>query len=378
MLRPTTSGRTSRTKIKANDKAQDDLVDKLRGVRDVLETQAKGGRDNTTRLAVTAAKAVKDAGLGQDMASSIAAIISGGGDQSDLAGAFNRMNVSVENQVKILEKMRLGLSPEQLAKATADANKALGIGDTVGGGPKAPGAPAAPAQPSAQQEASKPSDPVKQMEDVSKQAAQVTTTPTTASAAQAAAAPSSMKPLTPDDVKESTEEQGKNIANTMDDLRVAMKKQSSGIVLNGPYLKNQYGGQIEDSVYNAASKALFEYFMYSDLKREDVGEAIKNGFNPRDIGSALSAELRKPGADLTEAGRTSAVRNMKANAEGGVVTRPAPGEVFASVKPGERIVPGGGGGGGHITLELKGDLKRIIRAEAHNAITESQRAAPNR
>jgi tRNA A58 N-methylase Trm61 len=65
---------------------------------------------------------------------------------------------------------------------------------------------------------------------------------------------------------------------------------------------------------------------------------------------------------------------MAPNAEGGVVTRPAPGEVLASVKPGERIVPAGGGSGGStIRLELVGDLSRIIRAEAHNAIAEDRR-----
>ena len=44
---------------------------------------------------------------------------------------------------------------------------------------------------------------------------------------------------------------------------------------------------------------------------------------------------------------------MPANAAGGEIMRPAPGEVVASVKPGERIVPEGGSGSGGARLTVE-------------------------
>ena len=201
------------------------------------------------------------------------------------------------------------------------------------------------------------------------------------SPAQAAAAPPSAKPATPDDMQEATDEQGKNMQGSIDDLRLALKKQSGGIVLNGPYLKNQYGGQIEDSVYNAASRALFEYWMYQQGSRGDAIKALQAGINPRDMGASFAAELKRGGTSEEAFGNLTQAQLDRAgtpHANGGVVARPAPGEVFASVKPGERIVPAGRGGDSTIRLELVGDLKRIIRAEALDAINEAHRAAPRR
>jgi hypothetical protein len=298
--------------------------------------------------------ALQDAGRSDPKLKQIADIMGkaddAGGVQLSMDDALKQLNMSMSDLSsdevnELLGKSLWAMTPDQLL----DVVPALNFGKKAGA-PAAPGVPAgAP-------------------------------TPDQPSAAQAAAAPSSAKPVTPDDTEKATEEQGKNIQGAVDDLRVNMKKQSSGIVLNGPYLKNQYGGQIEDSVYNAAAKALFEYFMYSDLQKEDVATALKNGINPRDFGASMVSELRKTDSDATLAGRGNIAKNIQspAHADGGVVARPAPGEIFASVKPGERITPAGGGGGNVITLELKGDLKRIIRAEAHNAINEAQRAAPRR
>ncbi len=210
-------------------------------------------------------------------------------------------------------------------------------------------------------------------------------TEATPSPAQAAGVPSSAQPVTPKDMQEATDQQGDNIQSSMDDLARTLKQKSGGIVFNGPYLKNQYGRQMEDSVYNAASRALFEFWMYQGTNKEDAVKALKAGVGVRDMGASFLAERVKGAPDSegwnkAATTQSDATKARQPHADGGVVARPAPGEMFASVKAGERIIPAGGGSGqgSTITLELKGDLKRIIRAEAHNAINEAQRAAPRR
>ena len=55
-----------------------------------------------------------------------------------------------------------------------------------------------------------------------------------------------------------------------------------------------------------------------------------------------------------------------ANAAGGLIERPAPGEFFASVAPGERILPAGASGGG---VQI-GTLN--LHIEAKDGVTDAQ------
>ena len=100
-----------------------------------------------------------------------------------------------------------------------------------------------------------------------------------------------------------------------------------------------------------------------------LGDTIAIAFAPitlalkgaEGIKSILSGIHGSPGAALAAAGGTRQPQSFPrdvaspgaftrpaltapAHAEGGLVMRPAPGELFASVAPGERIVPSGGGG----------------------------------
>jgi hypothetical protein len=117
--------------------------------------------------------------------------------------------------------------------------------------------------------------------------------------------------------------------------------------------------------------------MYQSENREDALKALKAGANVRNLG-ALALQARAGGA--AAGGAFAKVATDVKHAEGGVVGRPAPGEFFASVKPGETIVPAGGGGGAtKVVIELKGDmLKQIIRATALDTMNEHDRAKTSR
>jgi hypothetical protein len=307
-------------------------------------------KEQKARALADAAAATKNAKL-SDKAKQIAAP----GSDTSMEGALGDLSSDEINAV--LGKSVWAMTYDQLLKV------APGIAGSGGGGGSGSAQASTTAAPASAAQA--------ELERVKK----LTAAPS--SAAQAAAAPSSQKPVTPDDIKKSTEEQGQNVRDANDKLRVELGKQSAGIVLKGSYLKNQYGGQIEDSVYSATSRALFEYYLLQSAGQEEVTKAIQRGVNYRDIQQGILPALQK-GMDAT-----NAVKGMQAgaNADGGVVGRPAPGEFFASVKPGETIVPEGGGGGGttKVVLELKGDmLKQIMRATALNTINEHDRAKTNR
>lgn len=163
----------------------------------------------------------------------------------------------------------------------------------------------------------------------------------------------------------------------LEDLDKLMRQK--GIVLNQPFMTNKLGVVVEDSVLRALKKALFEFYMYSKLEPGEVGKMMQAGVNPADIGAKLVAGMGTPGATLETVAR--GMQTVPPNAAGGVVTgvaggmaqitRPAAGEGLASLGPGEGIVPRGGGTV-RVALELRGDLGRIIRAEASDMVYESK------
>jgi hypothetical protein len=165
-----------------------------------------------------------------------------------------------------------------------------------------------------------------------------------------------------------------------DSLAKDLKTSASGVVLNTAFLKNQFGTQMEESVYYGSARALFEYWLYSQTNRSIALKSLQAGMTGRNFGENVVAAMQKSGAAGDQA-ILDAVQVLRGNAQGGTVLQPAPGEVIASVAPGEHIVPAGGAGGGpvKVVLELKGDmLKQIIRAQAMDTINDHDRRRPLR
>lgn len=356
--------------LKSNDAIKKALQAQQDKQLKALETQLGGARDQSGAFGLGVAtrgglmgKRAREAGgmvqgFDQKKLDKFASALEKG---NSMTSAAVQADLTSEELGKLMEKMRLTLSPEQLGKVMADASK----GDPQqAASTKTDGT-------TAQAQAAQTSTPTP--------TAQTGQPPPQTSAAQQAGSADSTKPLTPDDMKKQTDQQGQNMQDSVDDLRLNMKKQSSGIVFNGPYLKNQFGGQLEDSVYNAASRALFEYYMYSDLDRDQALKAIKAGINPRDVGASFLTAMKTAPSTVPLANEKD-IRNMvlggiKGNADGGLVKGHLPGnEMLASVAKGERIVPAGGGGG-EMTVKIVLDdrAKGFIRAEAHNASVEAAR-----
>jgi hypothetical protein len=147
--------------------------------------------------------------------------------------------------------------------------------------------------------------------------------------------------------------------------------------LSGPYSK-----AVEGSVLAAVRTALFEYYMYKDLDKANVVEAMASkSMTPRQFSQAIGQ-----GAQLGKTGEVT-LDSLAANASGGLVTgvnnglamvTAAAGEGLASVGPGERIVPSRGGGGGNTyQINVQGvggqELARIIEAKVIDGVHEYKR-----
>jgi hypothetical protein len=179
-----------------------------------------------------------------------------------------------------------------------------------------------------------------------------------------------------------SEEQFDTLESVLDEGDLTNKLlKNRGVVLNQSFLDNKFGTVLHDNVLKALRTAIFEYWMYSELDKEDAAEWLQKGGMPGDFGKGVVEGATKPGGEIAIPELTTA----KANAAGGVVSgiaggmavvqRPAPGEGFASIGKGEGITPAGGGGGGvvRVKLELSQDLKRVIRAESADTIYEGKR-----
>ena len=177
-------------------------------------------------------------------------------------------------------------------------------------------------------------------------------------------------PVSSDTVEATADAQMKHQADVADDQARKMKTPSWGVVLNGPFLANKFGSQMEESVYKGTSQALLEYFLYSSLKQQDVAMAIGRGADPKQFSKQFANAMVQTGGVPQAA--IDKVAPMAANARGGTVMQPAPGEVMASVKPGENIVPAGKGGGGGtvVELRLKGDLARWVDARVVDGVAK--------
>ncbi len=168
--------------------------------------------------------------------------------------------------------------------------------------------------------------------------------------AGAATKPSEQPPPAPEAQKTAEETKVATEATTAAIEDMTDKTTKQGVKINKPFLKGEVGNTVTDSTLDAMRTALYEYYLYKDVPLQDMAKAIQAGLDPKAVGDKLVAGLKNPGDfDATKTLMASA------NAEGGTVMRPAPGEAFASVAPGEKIIPkggGGGGGGGSTTINV--------------------------
>lgn len=144
---------------------------------------------------------------------------------------------------------------------------------------------------------------------------------------------------------------------------VVQATQATNKTLTGSDYKKTVG----DATLEAIRTGLYEYWMYSGLDR--------NAFLAAGGNRNMATSAASTGEGLK---RTATVADLKPNGVGGVVVRPAPGELIASVAPGESIVPpGGSGGGAAINLTVNGiggqDLANYLRDKINEGIYEYKR-----
>lgn len=166
------------------------------------------------------------------------------------------------------------------------------------------------------------------------------------------------------------------------DILHSVDNQMDKFKMDTGFLSGPYSKAVEGSVLAAVRTALFEYYMYKDLDKANVVEAMASkSLTPRQFSQAIGqgAQVGKTGEVTLDA--------LAGNATGGVVTgvnnglamvTAAAGEGLASVGAGERIVPAGGGGGGNnYQINVKGiggqELAKIIEAKVIDGIHEYKR-----
>lgn len=165
-----------------------------------------------------------------------------------------------------------------------------------------------------------------------------------------------------------TAKQGEDTITAIEDVQTKLNK----VKLDKPFMKNEFQARVEAGVLDAVRVALYEYWMYSGLNRDDVLK--KGGYDPMSFGKNL---VKAKGDSLKE---KEANLTLDGNAVGGTVLNPAPGEVIASVAPGETIVPKGGlkGGGGNVYQTFAAgtdqNFAKYIESKTKQAIIDWERA----
>jgi len=335
------------------------LLKALKGDKkgDVEEQISEGFKRNGTSDMVTSA--AEGAGLDDK---TIERLSEATLDQIDLVDKLKNLNIDDDKRAAFMHQIAGMLSPTELPKLfskvvvpAADAN-ADAQASTGGGLPSSwDAAPASsgygPPAPSAQQAPS--------------------------SAAPAATAAKAAETAT-DSLSMSTEQTKtlRSIDNQMDKFK-----------MDTTFLKGPYKDTMGDSVLKAVRTALFEYYMYKDLKQEDVVKAMSGGMNGASYSQSYSTGANAGRTGQQQVNFMNGVPAAPAHASGGMVTgiangmavTAAAGEGLASIGKGERIIPKGAGGGGTgpITVNVNGvggdDLAKVIQAKVIDGIYEYKR-----
>jgi len=291
-----------------------------------------------------------------------------------LEDAMSQAGLSEEEQAKMLDKIREQLSPEQLLKVTAAtaASTAPPTAPAIADS-NAQAAPGASAQAGTGAGATPPAvkETAKAMSGV--QAGQTQTV-------------DALQSQTPaiDNVGTNTEKMLDQIdamtsGTTLNDLYNVLWVK--GIKINQSFLKDKFWKEGHDQILDANREALLEYFFYKDADKKKVLERLKSGASTMTtLGKDYAAsQISGDGAmDLGESekhatgGYVTGIRNGIAQ-----VQKAPSGEGFASIGPGERIVPKNGGGGGNISIHVNGvggnELANVIKGHVMNGIAEYNR-----
>jgi len=308
-----------------------------------------------------------------------------------LETTLSQAGFSMDEQAKILDKLRLTLSPEQMLKATAAYQKEVGgpaapgatPGQAAPPGTPAPGTPA-PGTPAPGPAAAAPPQAAAPPPKAPAAAAPPPAAPV-APAAQAEAAKAQLQALAAPDPAKAIEEQKAAIEDgsaytvkSLQDLWNAMRVK--GIKIDKSMtIEQHFKKAIEEGSLAAIRKGLFEYAMYSSNDPAKLIERMqKSGFaEVGQMATAFKDDVKN--ADF-----------LKPNAEGGVVTSVSGGiaqvqkipmgEGLASIGKGERILPAGagaGGGGGNVQVNVNGiggqDLANYLKVKVAEAIYEYKR-----
>ncbi|MDB9721084.1 hypothetical protein OAA67_04320, partial [Winogradskyella sp.] len=348
----------------ADPKKRDAAANKYNAAIHSIDDQlgGKGLLRNQTRTDALS-NASKNAGVkmsGDQMMKAQNSIFQG----KDISQAMMDAGVSEADQAKILDKIRLELTPEQLALAIGNyqtktgTNAAPGTPGGIAGPPAAPGA--APGTPAPGTPAAAGGAPT---------AAGAPAAPANAAAAVAA----TTKVVPPMNV-----DQGDETLNSLDSIQSVLFQK--GIKINKSFLLNPFWTNGKDAVLEAMREALFEYFMYSKLDQAAVATGLKSGaFTAKNFGQKVTENAASTGQTPT------VPESPPGGAGGGTVMRPrSPDSVFAAVQPGEQIVPRGGnapGGAPSVSVSVNGpggaELADMMRSAAINVVQQWSRKAKN-
>ena len=304
-------------------------------------------------------------------------------DTSKMQAALGQM--SEEDQQKFVEKLGHWMDPAKLAKLLPELKATTGTAGTPpvtpapptstqpttpplgttkpveGAAPKAPLAPSPPAGPPAAgpPPAGPPPPPPAQ------QVAAFDATVKSAVQLSSQTAALEQMGISSETANELLDTQ----KGTLDNIYHALRQRGIKVEKFG---NDKAKDAVHDAVLDAAREALVEYYLLQQTPEADVMKAIQGGMGSKDVMTKIHKQTQntgKPGLNAPEP--------LTATATGGIVTgvtdglaqvRAAAGEGLASVGRGETIVPAGGGGGGgttaRVTVEFRGDAKRMMQVVA--------------
>jgi hypothetical protein len=328
-----------------------------------------------------ATKAAGYSGLAADKTEKLAEALEAG---KSLQDSMTSAGLSDEEQGKLLEKLRLTLSPQQLGAAMTQAStdpawKPMTAEDTT----KSVDTGVSDALPDANAtlKAGAPGKHSMSVHDTHLDAGLdvwVQNWPTSIADAQSdPAAPLGLgaDPLAPGaDVSEEQVEQAEATVGTLAEIENVLK--NKGIKLNKSWMDNHMKKMIEEATLDALRTAMPEFIMLQGAGPEEVAKAIGRGVDPKEIGTKL-VQAAKDAKGGDEGNPLEVIKGLGGkNAAGGFVSGINK-EGIALVAKGEQIVPAGGGAGGAVKVELslKGDLAALIEAKAQETIVKHEAAS---
>ncbi len=293
-------------------------------------SQFAGAKDAGVKGVGSASAAMRDVGMDQGKAADITNLMQKEG--ATFEQAMSKFNVDADTRAKLLESMFTSMSAQDLAARSPYLS-------LKGAAPTAKGSPAASDQPVGAK----------------------TTADTAAISSSIAVSNSPASEIA---------KQAEVTSDGIDQMNATLGQK--GIKIDKPFMKNEFQKRMEEAVLDGMRAAMFEYYLYSGLDRNQVLSSGITGSSVKDLASTIASTG-------TAEGGLATIQAAHANAAGGVVMKPAAGEYMASVAPGETIVPKGGTGGGKYTVEnnfqtgVDPAFVNIIKQKVQEGIVEHER-----